>query len=61
MMSLNEYLGFVKKHHPVARQAELTLNAAQAELMKARGGFDPKIEIDYNQKRFEGFRILRSA
>ena len=54
VMTLNEYLGFVKFHHPVAKQARLTLNMAQAELMKARGGFDPNITIDYDRKQFEG-------
>jgi outer membrane protein TolC len=52
-LSFQEYLGFVKKYHPVVRQAELQLSAGEANLLKARGGFDPKIEIDYDQKRFK--------
>lgn len=53
VLGFNEYLGYVKKHHPIARQAQLTISIAQANLMKARGGFDPKIEIDYDRKQFK--------
>lgn len=52
VMTLSEYLGFVKKHHPVVKQAHLEVSKAQAELMSARGGFDPNIEIDYDRKKF---------
>ncbi|MEM1337685.1 MAG: TolC family protein [Bacteroidota bacterium] len=54
VLGFNEYLGYVKKYHPVARQAQLTISIGQANLMKARGGFDPKIEVDYERKRFKG-------
>ena len=54
VLRFNEYLGYVKKYHPIAKQAELTLGIGQANLMKARGGFDPKIEVDYDRKQFKG-------
>jgi len=54
VLRFNEYLGYVKKYHPIAKQAELALNIGQANLMKARGGFDPKIEVDYDRKEFKG-------
>jgi len=53
-LNFREYLGYVKKYHPVAKQAELTIDVGQANLMKARGGFDPKIDIDYDRKKFKG-------
>ncbi|WP_460218961.1 TolC family protein [Psychroserpens sp. MEBiC05023] len=53
VLSFGEYLGYVKKHHPIAKQAELTLQFGQANLMKARGAFDPKIEIDNVRKKFK--------
>ena len=53
VMDFKEYLGYVKKFHPVAKQADLVLNSAEANLLKARGGFDPKIEVDYSQKEFK--------
>jgi len=54
VLRFNEYLGYVKKYHPIAKQAELALSIGQANLMKARGGFDPKIEVDYDRKEFKG-------
>lgn len=49
----NEFLGYVKKYHPLVKQADLKLNEAQANLMQARGAFDPKIEVDFNEKQFK--------
>ena len=48
------YLAFVKQHHPLIKQAEITLKMGEANLLKARGGFDPKIEVDYDRKKFKG-------
>ncbi|MBR9846940.1 MAG: TolC family protein [Algicola sp.] len=53
VLSFSEYLGYVKKFHPVAKQAELTIQIGQANLMKARGGFDPKVEVDHSRKTFK--------
>ncbi|WP_372756731.1 TolC family protein [Mariniflexile sp.] len=53
VISLSEYLGYVKSFHPIVKQANLVINESEAKLMKARGAFDPKIEIDYNQKTFK--------
>ncbi|WP_106791502.1 TolC family protein [Aquimarina sp. Aq78] len=52
-LSFEEYLGYVKKHHPLMKQAELALSVGEANLLKARGGFDPKIEVDYDRKKFK--------
>lgn len=53
VMSFNEYLGYVKRYHPIVKQANLTVNIGQANLMRSRGGFDPKVEIDYDRKQFK--------
>ena len=53
ILSLEESLGYVKKHHPVLKQAKLITNTNEAKLMKARGAFDPKIAIDYDRKEFK--------
>jgi outer membrane protein TolC len=53
-LSYNEYLGFVKKFHPLVKNAQLELNKAQADLLMARGAFDPKLEFDYAEKQFQG-------
>ncbi len=54
VLNFREYLGYVKKYHPVAKQAELVIAIGEAELMKARGGFDPKVEVDLDRKEFKG-------
>lgn len=64
VFTYNEFLGYVKKYHPVVKQADLEINRAQAALMMARGGFDPKIEVDYEEKMFkdtEYYSLLNSS
>jgi outer membrane protein TolC len=64
VLKFDEYLTFVKKFHPVAKQAELAVDAGQANLQKARGGFDPRLEVDYAKKEFkdtEYYDRLRAA
>jgi len=59
-----EFLGYVKKYHPLVKQANLEVTNAQAKLMMARGGFDPKLEVDYNKKEFKGteyYSLLNSS
>lgn len=53
-LSYSEFLGYVKKYHPLSKQAGLEISSAEASLMAARGGFDPKIEVDYDKKEFTG-------
>ncbi len=63
-LSYNEFLGFVKKYHPMVKRANLEISKAQADLMVARGGFDPKIEVDFSQKKFkdkEYYSLLNSS
>lgn len=52
ILRFDEYLGFVKKFHPIVKQAELLIDESQAKLMKSRGAFDPKLDVDYSQKEF---------
>lgn len=64
ILSFDEYLGYVKKYHPVLKRANLELSRAQAALLQARGGFDPKIEVDYDTKQFkdkEYYSLLSSS
>ena len=52
-LTFEEYLGYVKQFHPIAKQANLKLEEGEANLIKARGGFDPKLEVDYSRKDFD--------
>lgn len=53
-LSLAEYLGYVKKYHPIVKQAQLLTTQSEAKLLKARGAFDPKIDVDFDKKEFKG-------
>ena len=64
IMTLDEYLGYVKQFHPTVKQANLQVSQSQAAIMQARGGFDPKIEVDYAAKQFkskEYYTLLNTA
>ncbi len=64
ILTLPEYLGLVKKYHPVVKQANLITTQAEAKLLKARGAFDPKIGVDFDKKEFKGteyFNKLNAA
>lgn len=54
VLGFDEYLGMVKAYHPVVKQAQLTIEKGQAELLRSRGAFDPKLEVDYDRKKFKG-------
>ena len=54
ILSLPNVLDWVRKYHPVARQALLITERADAELTAARGAFDPVVGFDVNRKTFDG-------
>jgi hypothetical protein len=49
-----QFFDVVKAYHPVARQAVLGVDMARADITAARGGFDPLVQSDWNQKEFKG-------
>ncbi len=52
-LSYTDFLGLVKQYHPIAKQADLLLNSADANSLRARGSFDPKLFYDFNNKFFD--------
>jgi outer membrane protein TolC len=63
-LSLDDFLGYVKQFHPLVKQANLEVSQAQSGIIAARGGFDPKIEVDYEKKQFkstEYYDLLNST
>ncbi len=58
VLSFSEYLVYVKKYHPIVKQANLIINESEAKLLKARGSFDPKLEIDYDRKKFKNTKYF---
>ncbi|MGK0252594.1 MAG: outer membrane protein TolC [Mariniflexile sp.] len=53
VITLSEYLGYVKTFHPIVKQANLIINESEVKLMKARGAFDPTLEVDFDRKKFK--------
>jgi outer membrane protein TolC len=52
-LSPEDFFTLVRQNHPVAKQADLIPEAAQSRLLQARGGFDPKIFGDFENKTFK--------
>lgn len=64
VLTYSEFIGYVKKFHPLVKTANLQVSAAQANLMMARGAFDPKLEVDFDKKQFkdkEYYSVLNSS
>ncbi len=53
-LSQSAFLNIVRSFHPVAKQANLLVDRAAAELIAARAGFDPVIYADAERKTFDG-------
>lgn len=53
ILELDQFLDIVKQHHPVSYKSDLLLDMAQSNELMARGGFDPKLEADYDQKFYD--------
>lgn len=53
-LSYQDFYGLVIRNHPVVKLANLEIDDAQAELMQARGQFDPKIASQFDRKAING-------
>jgi outer membrane protein TolC len=51
---LDTFIAQIKKHHPIAKQADIQVDKAAAELLSARGSFDPTIALEASRKTFDG-------
>jgi outer membrane protein TolC len=62
-LSYEQYIAWVSQFHPVVNQGELTLDIGQQELRMARGGFDPFIYGNLDEKEFNniGYYHKREA
>ena len=48
-----DFIEKVKQHHPLAKIANIEVDKAKANLLSAKGGFDPVIELEARQKSFD--------
>lgn len=62
--SLLQWINFrtyVLETHPLARQADLSIGQAEASLLRAKGGFDPKLFSEFTEKSFQSSQYFRYA
>ena len=59
-LSLKSFLSIVKNYHPVAKQAVIVVQKADASLLSQRGAFDPVISGGGADKTFDGINYYRS-
>lgn len=59
-LSLKQFLQIVKTYHPVAKQAAILVQKADANLITQRGGFDPVLNSGGNDKTFDGTVYYRN-
>jgi len=52
-LTLSTYLNIVKSYHPLVKQAQLKTTEGEAKILKAKGYFDPKLNLDKNIKHFK--------
>lgn len=53
VFSYRDFYDLVIKNHPILRQANTLSDQAKAELLMAKGGFDPKIDLSFDRKYFD--------
>jgi len=54
LLSEENFIAIVKQFHPVIKQAGIGVQKADADLLTARGGFDPALYVHTSQKTFDG-------
>lgn len=58
-LSAEQVMQAVKLYHPVAKQASILIEKAKADILIARGGFDPLLYNGLAQKTFDGVDYYR--
>ncbi|MBK7885697.1 MAG: TolC family protein [Chitinophagaceae bacterium] len=54
ILSIEEFINIVRLYHPIVKQADINIQMAKANLLSARGGFDPSFYVNNEQKTFDG-------
>lgn len=53
-LTKDEFFAIVRAHHPIVKQAQLSVERTDAEIQAARGAFDPYLNTNYDRKSFDG-------
>lgn len=54
VLSEDAFVQIVRSYHPVAKQAQLLVDRARADLIASRAGFDPQFYVYSDRKTFDG-------
>ena len=54
ILNQTEFNNLIYQNHPIAKQANLLVKSAKADLLTSRGNFDPSINLSNEQKEFAG-------
>lgn len=54
LLTPEAFIQQIRSYHPVAKQANIQVDIAKAQLLSARGGFDPFIDVEASRKTFDG-------
>ncbi|HRI19987.1 MAG TPA: TolC family protein, partial [Panacibacter sp.] len=54
LFSVDAFIQQVKTYHPVAKQSNILVEKAAAQLLASRGGFDPALTLEASNKTFDG-------
>ncbi len=53
LFSVESFIELVKQHHPIAKVASIQVQKAEAELLAAKGAFDPTLSYTFDSKTFD--------
>ncbi len=54
VFTIDQFIEMVRANHPIMKQAGLRIQQADADLLSAKGGFDPLVGMDAKRKTFDG-------
>ncbi|MDE3251496.1 MAG: TolC family protein [Bacteroidota bacterium] len=54
IFGVDKFIEQVKQFHPLAKQAGILVSMAEANLLSAKGNFDPSLNIEADRKTFDG-------
>ncbi len=61
VFTYENYLTLVRQNHPIIQQVNLLEAQANAQLLKAKGNFDPKLEAEHQHKQFSNKNYFRAT
>ena len=59
-LSISEFIQIVQSYHPVVKQANINIDKSKAEILSARGLFDPELGAYSAQKTFDGVSYYKT-